>query len=110
MDECIEIYLPVVLVIIGVLFTVFCFIWIFKTPFDMLKNNTNLYDICKTKPSIILRKNDLKQYSDEYLYMMMQVNNKIDVHELAWYSSEILRRMLEKEHKKDSINEGYGDD
>jgi len=93
-------YLPMALLIIGVCLTCACIsTWIYQYPSD----------ICKIKPKPT-RKNDLKDYSDDYLYTMMKMNNILDVHELAWFCSEILRRKLDKDHKKDSINEGCSDD
>ncbi len=41
----------------------------------------------------------LKDFTDQELYSKMQNNNEIDLLELAAYSSEILRRILDKDLK-----------
>lgn len=88
-------HMPIALMIIGILLLVsvilICF---FQYPSDP----TSVSELYSPK------KGNLKNYTDDELYVFMQNNNNIDCRVLAAFCSEILRRQLEKERMDKNVD------
>lgn len=50
-------------------------------------------------------KSSLRDFSDIELYQFLQKNDTADLGELSGICSEVLRRMLEKDYKNESVEE-----